>query len=203
MHFSRRHLNATLLPDGTVLVTGGVGGLGFNNEAQPALPAELWNPDSETWTILPAMQVTRGYHSTALLLPDGSVLSAGGGEGGGAAGHHNNAEIYFPPYLFKGLRPTIESVPATVGYDETFLVTTPDAATIAKVSLIRLPSVTHAFDQNQRFSSLAFTQTGGGLQAAVPASTNFLPPGHYLLFLVNGNGVPSVAKIIALKSAEE
>lgn len=201
MQFSRRHLNATLLPDGTVLVTGGVGSLGFNNETKPVLPAELWNPDSETWTTLPAMQVTRGYHSTALLLLDGRVVVAGGGEGGGAAGHHNDAEIYVPPYLFKGPRPVIEAIPATVGYGETFVVATPDEATVAKVSLIRLPSVTHAFDQNQRFSSLAFTPTGGGLHVTVPANAHLLPPGHYLLFLVNGNGVPSVAKIVAIRSA--
>ncbi|MBI3248820.1 MAG: DUF1929 domain-containing protein [Deltaproteobacteria bacterium] len=198
MQFPRRHVNATLLPDGTVLVTGGVDGPGFNNEAKPILPAELWNPETETWTTLPAMQATRGYHSNALLLPDGSVISAGGGEGAGATGHHTNAEAYFPAYLFKGPRPVIDTVPANVDYGYTFLVETPDAASIAKVSLIRLPSVTHAFDQNQRFNSLEFSQAADGLHVSVPINTNLAPPGHYMLFIVNGNGVPSVASIIAI-----
>ncbi|MBI3757782.1 MAG: DUF1929 domain-containing protein [Deltaproteobacteria bacterium] len=198
MNFSRRHLNATLLPDGTVLVTGGVDGPGFNNESKAVFAAELWNPVTETWTLLPAMQGTRGYHSTALLLPDGRVVAAGGGEGGGATGHHIEAEIYLPSYLFKGPRPVINSAPPTVNYSETFVVQTPNAATIAKVSLIRLPSVTHAFDQNQRFLSLDFTPGTGSLTVSAPVSANLAPAGHYMLFIVNTDGVPALAKVIGI-----
>ena len=198
MQFARRHLNATLLPDGTVLVTGGVGADGFNNEANPVLEAELWDPVSETWTTLPAMQVTRGYHSTALLLPDGRVLVAGGGQGANAAGNQNNAEIYAPAYLFKGARPRIDAVASAIAYGQTFNVSTPNAASIGKVSLIRLGSVTHAFDQNQRFVPLDFSPAGNGLSVTAPANGNIAPPGHYMLFIVNNNGVPSMAKIIRI-----
>ena len=134
----------------------------------------------------------RGYHSTALLLPDGRVLSAGGEITGASA------EIYSPPYLFNGPRPTITSVGSTVTYGQTFTVTTPDAASISQVTFIRLPSVTHAFNQNGRLIHLQFTQVSGGLQVTAPANGNLAPPGHYMLFLVNSNGVPSVASIIQI-----
>jgi hypothetical protein len=101
MAFPRRQHNATVLPDGKVLVTGGSSiagfGAGIDGDADPVLPAELWDPVTETWTTLAAMDVPRLYHSVAMLLPDGRVLSAGGGEGAAAANLQNNAEFYLPP----------------------------------------------------------------------------------------------------------
>jgi hypothetical protein len=198
MAFPRRQQNATLLPDGKVLVTGGSSGPGFSDEANPVLPAELWDPATERWSTLAAEQVPRLYHSTALLLPDGRVLSAGGGEPGT---NHPDGETFAPPYLFQGPRPTISSAPATASYGRTFTVGTPDAAGITKVSLIRLGSVTHAFDENQRYIGLGFTRTPGGLIVAAPANPNLAPPGHYMLFILNGNGVPSVARIIQITAS--
>ncbi len=112
---ARRQSNATLLPDGTVLVTGGSSGPGFDNASYPVYPSEIWNPSTETWTTVASITVYRGYHSTAMLLPDGRVVSAGGEVGG------PSYEIYSPPYLFKGARPTITSAPTSVGYGQTFL----------------------------------------------------------------------------------
>jgi hypothetical protein len=137
-----------------------------------------------------SITVYRGYHSTALLLPDGRVLSAGGEQTGASA------EIYSPPYLFKGARPTITSGPSSVRYGQVFSVATPDAANISQVTWIRLGSVTHSFNQNQRLNHLQFAQATGA-DITAPA-TNLAPPGHYMLFLVNSNGVPSVAKIIQI-----
>jgi hypothetical protein len=132
-----------------------------------------------------------GYHSTALLLPGGHVLSAGGEQTGA------NAEIYSLPYLFNGPRPTITSVSSsTLKVGQTVNVSTPDAASITQVTLIRLGSVTHALNQNQRLKHLQFTQISGRLPATAPANRRLAPPGHYMLFLVNSNGVPSVARII-------
>lgn len=196
MHFARRHHNATLLPDGSVLVTGGTDAPGFNNEAKPVTTAELWRPGSRTWTSLAAARVPRGYHSTALLLPDGRVLTAGGGQGAGATSVHNNAELYVPPYLFKGQRPTITTAPGVINHGQIFPIDTPDAANITQVSLIRLPSVTHAFDQNQRFIRLGFTRNTNGLSVTTPSRNTIAPPGHYMLFVVNNRGVPSVARIV-------
>ena len=199
MASARRQINATVLPDGKVLVTGGTSSSGFNNGTNAVLTAELWNPATETWSTMASMQVPRLYHSTALLLPDGRVLSAGGGRPAATAATDNeNAELFSPPYLFKGARPTVSSAPATVGYGQTFLISTPDVAAIASVTLVRLSSVTHAFNMNQRFNRLSFTVAAGGLQATAPANSNLAPPGHYMLFILNGNGVPSVAKIIQL-----
>jgi hypothetical protein len=142
--------------------------------------------------------ITRGYHGSSLLLPDGRVLNSGGGGGAGAP-NQLNAELYSPPYLFKGARPTISSAPASVGYGASFRVLTPNASTITRVSLIRLGSVTHAFDENQRFQRLSFTADGTGLTVTAPTSGNRAPPGHYMLFILNGTGVPSIARIIQIR----
>ncbi|WP_051979379.1 galactose oxidase-like domain-containing protein [Edaphobacter aggregans] len=192
MSAARRQLNLTLLPDGKVFASGGSGGFGFDNSANPVYPAEMWDPATGSWTTMNSVTVYRGYHSTALLLPDGRVLSAGGEITGASA------EIYSPPYLFKGARPTVTSAPTSVKYGQTFLIGTPDAANITKVTWIRLGAVTHALNQNQRLNNLQFAQATGGLNITAPANANLAPPGHYMLFLVNGNGVPSVAKIIQI-----
>jgi hypothetical protein len=190
-------VNATVLPDGKVLVTGGSSAPG-NDAAGAILAAEMWDPATGSWTTMASMQVPRLYHSTAVLLPDGRVLSAGGGRPPAKDGGTNNlnAEIYSPPYLFNGPRPTIGSAPATIGYGQTFAVQTPDAASIAKVRLIRLSSVTHSTNMNQRIETLSFTQASDGLNVTVPSNRNLLPPGHYMLFILNGAGVPSIATIV-------
>jgi len=143
----------------------------------------------------------RLYHSSALLLPDGRVLVAGGGRttGGTAPTDQLSAEIYSPPYLFKGARPTISSVPSTLPYAANFTVTTADALQISSVAMIRLGAVTHAFDQNQRYVPLTFQQVTGGLTVQSPTSGNLAPPGYYMLFIVNSTGVPSVASIVKIQ----
>lgn len=188
---ARRQFDLTLLPDGTVLAIGGSSGGGFDNSSAPAYAAELWNPATEQWTTLASNTKYHGYHSNALLLPDGRVFTTGGD-------NQPNAEIFSPPYLFKGARPTITSAPASVGYGQTFFVQTPNATSIAKVTWIRLPSVTHTFDMNQRINRLTFSQAAGGLNVTAPSSANLCPPGHYMLFILDGNGVPSVAKIVQI-----
>jgi hypothetical protein len=194
MYYPRRQANATVLPDGTVLITGGSSGSGFDTSSSPVYAAELWNPATGTFTVMASNTVYRGYHSTAVLLPDGRVLSAGGNVGG------PNAEVYSPPYLFQGTRPTISSAPVSVAYGQSFLVSTPDAASISQVTLIRLASTTHTFNENQHFMHLSFAQASGGLMVTAPASGNIAPPGHYMLFIL-ANGVPSVAAIVQITSA--
>jgi WD40 repeat protein len=195
MAVARRQLNATLLPDGTVLVTGGSSGAGNNDSTAPVLAAELWKPATGTWTSLASSTVYRGYHSVAFLLPDGRVVTAGG-----TSNVFANGEIFSPPYLFQGPRPTISLAPTVVRYNAPFFVGSPDAANIARVTWVRLSSVTHSFNANQRFNELSFTQAVGGLQVTAPANGALCPPGHYLLFLLNGNGVPSVGKIVRIEA---
>jgi hypothetical protein len=189
MSFGRRHLNATLLPDGKVLVTGGTSGPGFNNKTTPVFAAELWDPATEKWSVMASASVPRLYHSAAVLLPDGRVLTTGGND-------HTETEVYSPPYLFKGARPTISSAPASVGYGQSFFVGTPDA--IAKVRMIRLSSTTHSLNMGQHIAVPAFSAAAGGVNVTAPANGNLAPPGHYLLFVLNAAGVPSVGKIIQL-----
>ncbi len=196
----RRQLNATTLPDGTVLVTGGSRNDGGDADgvSSPVLSAELWSPATEQWTRMDAMDIARLYHSMALLLPDGRVLAAGGGHSAAATCFHNEAEIYSPPYLFKGPRPTITSAPSVLTYGQSFLVQTPNAAGIASACLIRLAAVTHSFDQNALRIPLGLATRGAALVLTPPASKNVAPPGHYLLFVVNTAGVPSVARIVKI-----
>lgn len=187
----RRQLNVTLLPDGKLMATGGSSGAGFDNSASPVLAAEVWNPATGRWTTLASATQYRGYHSCATLLPDGRVLVSGGDTS-------PNAEVFSPPYLFNGTRPTISSAPSTLRLGTQFFIGTPDAASITKVTWTRLGNETHAFNWNQRINFLAFTQAAGGLNVTGPSSANVTPPGHYLLWILNGSGVPSVAAIVQL-----
>ena len=194
MHTARRQLNATMLPDGTVLITGGSSGAGFDNAAAPAYTAERWDPAQNSFTELASATRYRGYHSIALLLPDGRVLSSGGNT-------EPNAEVFSPPYLFKGARPVVTSSPSSITYGQSFSVDTPDATSITAVTLVRLSAVTHAFNMNQRFLRLAFSQTPGGLTVTAPSVANIAPPGDYMLFVLNAAGVPSIAPIVRLDVA--
>jgi hypothetical protein len=198
MVFPRTYQNATILPDGNVLVTGGGTTTDALGIADAVLPAEVWSPNTETWTALASMNAPRLYHSIALLLPDGRVLVSGGGRFNGVDEPTDqlSAEFFLPPYLFKGPRPAIASAPSKLGYGQNFLVYTPDAAKIAKVSLIRFGSVTHAIDMGQHFVPLAFSAVAGSLTIASPVDANLAPPGNYMLFLVDTNGVPSVASTV-------
>ncbi len=196
MAFARRHCTAVVLPDGKVLVVNGSASPG-NDAAMAVLAAEMWFPGTGKWATMASMAVKRLYHSTAMLLPDGRVLVAGGGRPkaihGGA--DNANAEIFSPPYLFQGPRPTITAAPTSVTYGDKVLVATPDAASIDKVRLLRLGSVTHTVNMNQRAKVLSFQRQNGKLKLTVPSDPNTLPPGHYMLFILRA-GVPSVAKII-------
>ncbi|GEM_PF-958178 len=203
MQYARRQHNATVLPDGNVLVTGGTSSPGFNDPSDSVFEAEMWNPVSGQWTTMASHAERRLYHSLAMLLPDGRVLSAGGGlpAAGGTDYDHNNAEIYSPPYLFKGARPSITVAPDEIALGSAFKLKTPEFATISKVSLIRLASVTHSYDMEQRFIPLAFQKGGGSLTVSMPANAAVCPPGYYMLFILNQQGVPSVAKIVRVYAA--
>jgi uncharacterized repeat protein (TIGR01451 family) len=193
MSFSRTQHNLTMLPDGNVLAVGGSTDSDVNNTPGTVKTAELWSPAMETWSTLATMQEPRHYHSTSLLLPDGRVMVAGGGRFGP---DFPNAEIFSPPYLFKGVRPVISSAPSLVPYNSHFTVTTPDGARIAKVALIRLGAVTHAFDEDQRYVELPFTTIPGGLDVTGPAGPSIVLPGYDMLFIVDTSGVPSVAAMV-------
>jgi galactose oxidase len=213
MRFRRRQHNATLLADGTVLVTGGTQGGDFDNLVigQPIRAGEIWDPATGTWTLMAEESVDRCYHSTAVLLPDGRVFSGGGGEYAPVVGvdqsnppinTHADAQIFSPPYLFKGDRPTVSKAPAKVVYGQKFSVETPAPNEISMITWIRLGSVTHSFNQNQRINFPAFQRGTNQITVTAPANGNVCPPGHYMLFLLNQKKVPSKAAIIQITAAE-
>jgi len=187
MRYARAYANGVLLADGTVLeVGGGTGG----TYTSPVRTAELYNPATATWSTMATQTAPRIYHSTAVLLPSGQVLSAGMDSGT----YQSTAEIYSPPYLFHGPRPKISSAPSSVAYRESFAVSTPDASGIKRVALVKPSGATHALGQDQRYVEVSFTRTSRTeLTVTAPPDGNHAPPGWYMLFIVNSHGVPSVA----------
>jgi hypothetical protein len=196
MSYGRYQHDLVTLADGEVMAIGGSSSVDQADVNGP-LPAEIWNPATETWTTVAATANPRMYHSTALLLPDGRVLAAGGGRWS-TAKDYQTAEVYSPPYLFKGSRPVITSAPASTGYASTMSVQTPDASSIATVALVGLGSVTHTLDMDQRWVPLNFTSASGSLNVQAPTDYNLAPPGYYMMFLIDSSGVPSVARFVQL-----
>ncbi|WP_457095287.1 galactose oxidase-like domain-containing protein [Lysobacter sp. P5_B9] len=197
----RRHwANSTMLADGRVFVSGGsvadndpVNGVDYTSE--------LYDPVANTWTVGATAQRMRLYHSTALLLPDATVLTLGGGAIGPEL--NLNAEIYYPPYLFNtdgtpAARPIISSAPMTIDPGQTITLGTPDASSISRVTLVKAGSVTHSFNMDQRFLELPFTVAGNELQATLPTNPFETPPGFYLVFIHNNQGVPSEAAMVRI-----
>lgn len=213
MTYPRRQHNATVLADGTVLATGG---LSSNEELvdlnASVKAAELWNPATGAWTTMASEEVTRQYHSSALLLPDGRVLSAGGGICGTCkdVGYlAKDAQVFSPPYLFNkdgsgalAPRPAITAAPGELYRDADFAIATPNAASISKVALVRVAAATHSVNMEQRFIPLSFAAGSGSLTARAPATVNIAPPGYYMLFLIDSSGVPSVARMVRYTGEE-
>ena len=210
MSVGRRLFNLTILADGSVLATGGMSQSenGLVDLDNPVFAAERWDPDSETWTVLASASRVRQYHSVAALLPDGRVMTGGGGICSTCMtkGYlEKNIEYFTPPYLYKkdgsgdlAARPKIDSAPSRSGYAQPFEILSAQAGSIDKVGLVRLGAPTHGDDQGQRYVPLAFTASGSVLRATAPANSNIAPPGYYMLFITDSEGVPSVARIVKL-----
>ncbi len=188
----RRQCNAVLLPDNTVFVAGGV--------TSPGSPCMLFDPVSNTWSPMADLPSARMYHSVMILLPNGKVMMSGWANDAPSG----TIELYSPPYLFKGPRPVISGAPASVGFGSQFTIATPDATTITRVTLVKPMAVTHQTETNQRVIELTFLHDHvhpNNLIATAPDGGSphaFAPSGYYMLFILNGNGVPSVAKWIWL-----
>lgn len=202
MTFARQDHNLTMLPDGRVLATGGVGTNGDINTAVKV--PEIWDPASHLWENdfeLPEDPSARGYHAVAILLPDARVMTAGGD---GVGAYQLKGTIYSPGYLFSGedlaVRPAITRAPSVMGYGHQRMVCVDNVGAIGSVCLIRPGAVTHSFDQSQRFVPLSFSTCSSGLLVTTPADENAAPPGDYLLFVLNTAGVPSVAKWVRVQS---
>ena len=207
----RINVNAVLLPDSTVLVCGGL-------QSSP-YPTWIYDPNAvvNAWREMDENHRPRHYHSCALLLPSGKVMMAGGASSAGCSlSVENSIEVFSPPYLFNpdgtlAARPVIDSVNGEVPapdhfvqfhHGDSFTVESPQAANIAKVVLIRPTAVTHQTDSEQRIIHMTFYASGAN-QLTVNAPDGgpahaMAPRGYYLLFLLNGNGVPSEGKFVHL-----
>ena len=199
MNTGRSHQNTVLLPDGGMVAVGGGYGdrkpLGQWATGPEHRAVELYDPATGSWRLGAAQQEGRAYHSTALLLPDGRVLSAGDDINGSPNG--DTAEIYEPPYLHRGPRPTITSAPDGLMWGDGFHVGTPDAVT--RAVLMAPGAVTHANDMSQRHVELDVIgrAPGQGVDLRAPAGAKSAPPGYYMLFVLE-NGIPSVARWVRL-----
>jgi hypothetical protein len=214
MNVARSHLNTVLLPDSTMISFGG--GVGTTTGTKPnqwvvtgaERQVDIFNPLTDSWRLGAAAAEDRAYHSTALLMPDGRVVSAGddyNGAGGPGTGiDKDTAETYEPPYLFNSdgshaARPTITDAPSWVQWNQKFTVATPDAS-IKSAALVAPGATTHANDMSQRVVPVALTKVAGGVELTAPPTPDVALPGYYMLFLLNAEGVPSVARWISLSS---
>lgn len=203
----RAWATATVLPNGRVLVTGGSGQpdqlIDVNNDA------EIWDPATGQWSVGATGLRPRLYHSFALLLPDASVLVGGGGASDDPPVNNLHAEIYYPPYLYDSSgefasRPVIDpaSAPGTLDPGENFTIVA-GPGNIDRVTLIQAGSATHGANLQQRFVELPFTADGNTLSVQMPARATDTPPGYYLLFVIDDQGVPSKAKIVKVNVQED
>lgn len=198
MSYARAFSNAVVLPNGKTLVFGGQAYAVPFTDTTSSLPSELFDPSTLRWTVVAPIAEPRNYHSIGLLLPDATVLSGGGGLcGTGCAQNHFTAQVYSPPYLFnsdgsRATRPTIKTASVTtLKPGASFTVATDVAATFA---LIRHGSSTHTVNTDQRRVPLTTTSAGTlTYSITLPTDPGVLLPGYWMLFALNGAGVPSVA----------
>jgi hypothetical protein len=190
--------SGSIMADGRVLINGG-------SEVQNVLTgvayqAQIWDPNTGRWTPAAIATKPRLYHSNAMLLADGTVITAGGGAPGPV--NNLNAEIYYPPYLFAAdgtaaVRPVISSVASTyLSPGDTLNITVGPTESISRLTFIRTGSATHSSNSDQRFIDLAFAQEGQNVTAKLPADITTLVPGYYMVFAFNAAGTPSQASIV-------
>jgi galactose oxidase len=214
MTYPRGFSNAVVLPDGTVLVTGGQRRSKVFTDDAGILQAELFNPATKSWSILASQAVPRNYHSVSILLADGRVFSGGGGLCyAGKVGSstlncnklvdHADGQIFSPPYLFnkdgsEAVRPTITKLSSTtVKVGGKLTINTASVAKGQKFVLTRIGSVTHSVNSDQR--RIPLTNIKGSRSeytATLPSDSGILIPGAYYLFALDAQGVPSIAKTV-------
>ncbi|KAL4867191.1 hypothetical protein BDV12DRAFT_209981 [Aspergillus spectabilis] len=199
MIYSRTFHTSVVLPDGSVFITGGQAhGLPFN-ETTAQLTPERYIPGEDGFAEQFPNNIVRVYHSWSLLLPDATVINGGGGLCANCSANHYDAQIFTPPYLFDqtgalASRPYIQSVtPASIQYGGQITIVTDTSITSA--SLIRYGTTTHTVNTDQRRIELELQASDDNTYtASVPNDPGVALPGYYMLFVLDGNGVPSISK---------
>ncbi|MEM7803015.1 MAG: galactose oxidase-like domain-containing protein, partial [Chloroflexota bacterium] len=220
---NRRMGDLTIMADGKVLMTGGISRSNLLTDYNfGVLTSEIWDPQTKTWTEVDSIAHPRQYHSSAILMKDGRIFKGGGGPCAGLSYCDDpssndptndevyDAEIYYPPYLYNedgswATRPEITTAPENISHGETFVIQSPDAGNIAKAHLIKLGMSTHSQDMGQRLVPLSFSGSGGQLVISSESTINpnVAVPGHYWLFIVDINGVPSIGHTINVGGYKE
>ncbi|KAL8964463.1 MAG: hypothetical protein Q9183_004434 [Haloplaca sp. 2 TL-2023] len=205
MSQARAFHNSVVMPDGKVFVVGGEAyPVPFSDDTSTLIP-EIFNPTTSSFTSGSPMAVPRTYHSWALLLQDASIMVGGGGLCGNCATNHPNAQIYSPAYLFnadgsRAARPTINSISATsVAIGAKITVTMNRAVT--SFALVRYGSVTHSVNTDQRRIPLTATASGLSYTVTVPNDAGVALPGPWMMFAMDSQGVPSIAKTVMIRSS--
>lgn len=195
--------DAVLLPDGKVLVCNGSSQGKEGSAKDPVYDAEIYDPEADSWTEMCHASVPRLYHATALLLADGSVLTAGTDCAWNPSPYNQSelrVEIFRPPYFFAGPRPHIGEVPDRVSWGNEIKVASDDAAQIESAAMIRCGSVTHSFNPDQRYVGLPILgRDDGNVRLGVPSDRTVAPPGPYLVFLLNADRIPSLGRYMLLR----
>jgi hypothetical protein len=198
MHYRRIHANGVLLPDGKVCVVGGMPSHANAAGELPVLPAEMYDPKSDHWTLMAKPQRPRVYHSTALLLPDARVISMGGNPQ--ARVIERSIEIFSPPFLYQGERPVILDHPERITYAEPFDLRVDNSRQISQVVLMRPEVLTHVTNTDQRLLELEFkTVNGEKLQVHGPLDRTHMPHGYCLIFVLNNDVIPSKGKFLRVE----
>jgi Domain of unknown function (DUF1929)/Bacterial Ig domain len=197
MNYARKHVGPVILPTGQIVIFGG----NLRGAQSPVLYPEMFDPVSETWTVLPAATVPRMYHGLALLLQDGRVWTAG--TTATAFSKEVRVEIFNPWYISE-TRPTISGDLTGGAYGDTITIPTPNAADIAKVSLVRVSSTTHHYNTDQRLIWLQIQgTTSSSVTVSAPINSKLAPPGYYLMHVLNGAGVPSIGTFIKIPGSAD
>jgi hypothetical protein len=192
LQYGRKYLAPVILPDGKVIVFGGAA----QGNSNPRYVPEMFDPATENWTSLAAANVPRVYHQVSMLLPDGRVWTAG------STPSRNNWEQrteFFRPSYYTATRPTISGAPTVGDYGESITIPTPNASSIDRATLVKLPDTTHHYDPNMRCIILDVeSNDSSGVTVEAPLNANLAPPGYYYVHVINNSGIPSAARIIKI-----
>ncbi|WP_233201991.1 galactose oxidase early set domain-containing protein [Cryobacterium sp. Y11] len=181
----KMYVNLVSLPDRTVLAADGA----KYNRSDNVNTAAIYDPEAGLWKSIEGDPIGRNYHSSATLLPDGRVVVLGSNPVDNS--FELKISVYSPPYLYKGERPTASGMPTAAQYGDSFPITV--TGDVVSASLTAPMSPTHQTDTNARLVDLPIAGTGSSRVVQIPANPNLLPPGPYLLTVLDSNGVPSTA----------
>ncbi|MEO0944669.1 MAG: Ig-like domain-containing protein, partial [Pseudomonadota bacterium] len=199
----RENGDMTVMADGRILLNGGTTNGNSQADADAVFESIIFDPSDNSWTVVDEESVLRVYHSSSILLTDGTIMSSGGGGLGGTR-NFQSAQIYSPDYLFNddgtlADRPVISLAPDSLVPGESFVLSVDDAATIARLSFVKTGAITHSTNMESGRMDLEFTVLSDTeIEVSLPENPHVVGAGNWMLFAIDDNGVPSHAPIISV-----